>query len=712
MGERARAGIVAIALLAAGVLVPTGTARAASPATFVARGSVEEIDVTHAPPGDAITLHHGDGIVQQGVVDDLGSFIFRTLAPGDGYAVQVGDQSSTSLHVMTRTEAPPQSFYDNQQLASGFGYITMRDGTELGATITLPGPADQGPYPTVIEYSGYDPSHPGHPQPSTQIAQLLGYATVGVNVRGSGCSGGAFSFFEPLQAIDGYDVVEAVAAQPWVLHHEPGMVGISYPGIAQTFVAPTRPPHLAAIAPLSVVADTYRSLADPGGIPNNGFPREWAAERDAQALPYGQGWEQDVVDAGGANAQQCVENQLLRHQNTNLVDLFDAHPFREPVDLADGLAPDLLDTNIDVPVFMGGAWQDEQTGGQSSAIWKALDLSSGKVKLFGTNGTHVDSLVAELNRWYEFLEFYVARRIPHVPDGVRALAPAIFQAATGISGVQLEPDRFSRYTDYDAALRAYEAEPPIRILLENGAGDPSNLGAPFGTSEMSFSSWPPANAVPTAWYMQPDEGLSRARAHIADDDARASTAYIYDPSAKPRTDFNGSMSDIWGAHPDFDWRTLPLGKALAFDSPPLSSTTVVAGPGSVDLWLRSTAVDTDLEVTVSELRPDGQEVYVQNGWLRASTARSTRRGRPCSNRCIPTRRRRSSHCPRDGSSKRASPCSRSRTCSVRARVCASRSRRRAVTARSGRSTRFRPTPAGRSTRSRTRPVTRRRSCFP
>ncbi len=93
---------------------------------------------------------------------------------------------------------------------------------------------------------------------------------------------------------------------------------------------------------------------------------------------------------------------------------------------------------------------------------------------------------------------------------------------------------------------------------------------------------------------------------------------MYDPTAKPATDYSGSTSDIWAAHPNFDWRVLPLGKALAFDSAPLSSTTVMAGPGSVNLYLRSTAADTDVEVTLTELRPDGQEVYVQNGWLRAS----------------------------------------------------------------------------------------------
>jgi predicted acyl esterase len=38
----------------------------------------------------------------------------------------------------------------------------------------------------------------------------------------------------------------------------------------------------------------------------------------------------------------------------------------------------------------------------------------------------------------------------------------------------------------------------------------------------------------------------------------------------------------------------------------------------MDLWLQSSVNDTDLEVTVSEVRTDGQELYLQSGWLRAS----------------------------------------------------------------------------------------------
>jgi uncharacterized protein len=36
------------------------------------------------------------------------------------------------------------------------------------------------------------------------------------------------------------------------------------------------------------------------------------------------------------------------------------------------------------------------------------------------------------------------------------------------------------------------------------------------------------------------------------------------------------------------------------------------------LWVRSSTPDVDLQATVSEVRPDGNETFVQNGWIRAS----------------------------------------------------------------------------------------------
>jgi hypothetical protein len=70
------------------------------------------------------------------------------------------------------------------------------------------------------------------------------------------------------------------------------------------------------------------------------------------------------------------------------------------------------------------------------------------------------------------------------------------------------------------------------------------------------------------------------------------------------------------------------GTGVAFTTDPFANDVEVFGPASADLWVSSTAPDTDLEVTLSEIRPDGQETYVQPGWLRAShraldAARST-----------------------------------------------------------------------------------------
>ena len=114
----------------------------------------------------------------------------------------------------------------------------------------------------------------------------MGFAVVDVNMRGTGCSGGAFNYFEPLQNIDAYDVIETVAHQPWVLHHKVGMLGVSYGGISQLFAAQLRPPHLAAIAPLSVVDATATTLY-PGGVLNTGFAVPWAEGRQFQAQPAG-----------------------------------------------------------------------------------------------------------------------------------------------------------------------------------------------------------------------------------------------------------------------------------------------------------------------------------------------------------------------------------------------------------------------------------------
>jgi X-Pro dipeptidyl-peptidase-like protein len=57
---------------------------------------------------------------------------------------------------------------------------------------------------------------------------------------------------------------------------------------------------------------------------------------------------------------------------------------------------------------------------------------------------------------------------------------------------------------------------------------------------------------------------------------------------------------------------------VSYVSAPLTGDTTAIGAGAVNLWVKSSTPNVDLQATVSEVRPDGSETFVQNGWIRAS----------------------------------------------------------------------------------------------
>jgi predicted acyl esterase len=77
---------------------------------------------------------------------------------------------------------------------------------------------------------------------------------------------------------------------------------------------------------------------------------------------------------------------------------------------------------------------------------------------------------------------------------------------------------------------------------------------------------------------------------------------------------------LWGNASQWDWKwqQSPSGTAVSYVSAPLTANTTIFGSGSVNLWVRSSTPDVDLQATISEVRSDGKETFVQNGWMRAS----------------------------------------------------------------------------------------------
>jgi predicted acyl esterase len=639
-------GLAAVALVA-GLVTPaiTSSARAAS-APFGAHGSVNQVYATGLPANaKAVLLNPHGQVVANQPADSLGGILFRNIPAGSGYRVRVEPNGPTSgsLTVHSAASAPwDPSIYRQTIPDNGYTYLTTRDGIQLAIDVHPPtspagepglpssvkvpnGPDYMPPYPTLIEYSGYGYADPAGPVNGIAVlANLMGFAVVDVNMRGTGCSGGAYDFFEPLQSLDGYDVVETIAHQPWVLNHKVGMMGISYGAISQLFTAQTQPPDLAAIAPLSTIDATATTLY-PGGILNTGFAVAWAQERQQEAEPAGpnggQPYAYKQIQSGDAT---CKANQVLHGEAADLMTKIRQNNYYNPA-VADPLDPTTFVDKIKVPTFLACQWEDEQTGGHCADLVQHFTGTRQKWFTF-TNGAHIDSLdPATFHRLYDFLELFVARQAPILNQAViRAAAPVIYQAALGTpqtDAITLPADPIQLQPTYQSALSAFEALPSVRVLFDNGAGTSptgsQTAGDPYAGFEQSFSNFPVPGTVARKWY------LSAAGTLANTPPTRGGVNwYTSNASALPRADYKGNTGTggLWANASDWTWNwpKSPAGTAVSYVTAPLTANTAVVGGGALTLWVESSTPDVDLQATISEVRPDGKETFVQNGWIRAS----------------------------------------------------------------------------------------------
>jgi putative CocE/NonD family hydrolase len=462
---------------------------------------------------------------------------------------------------------------------TSYGYIPVAQGTdqatELHYKVELPDPAawGDGPYPTVVDYSGYFPGLYIYDGLAERFLDA-GYAVAGVNIRGTGCSGGQFDYFEPRESQDGAEAIEFLAAQAWS-NGRVAMVGKSYPGITQLFVAAQQPPHLVAIVPGNVFGDLYRDVPYPGGILNATFAGGWSAGRIAdQALIH----EYDEPHS----EQTCMEHQAEHAPNPAF------NPFVKAVqpqnnfdgDLYHERSPWYFADQISVPTMLVEAFQDEQVG--SRAIELIERLQPGLAwRLSVTNGDHGEYYGEEMfPQVLRFLSYHLKQEIP--------------AGDTQYAGLSFED-----------ALAQYTAEDRVTVNFENGAN-----GGRRAAFRKTFHTWPPSQTE--VWRLGLGSDGSLAETPAATD---GKVDYNYAPGigSQERGGF-----DLEG-EPPAQWTDRPAdGTSASFTSAALDADKMLFGPASADLWISSTAPDTDLELTLTEVRPDGQEMFVEQGWLRAS----------------------------------------------------------------------------------------------
>jgi putative CocE/NonD family hydrolase len=450
------------------------------------------------------------------------------------------------------------------------GFIPMADGTQLRYTVLLPpGP---GPFPVILNYSGYDPGAIGGARyaagDTTMSASLdqdllrAGYAVLGVNARGSGCSSGTFDFLGPSYGQDGAAAVEWAAREPWS-SGAVGMANWSWAGMSQIATAMNRPPHLRAIAPGMPLTDPRADSFAIGGVRSDGFVSGWwmylhsrwlAARRSAEAAG-------DTACIAQIDANYRAGEDPAVH----LPSLLLRHPLRDAwID-----ARTLLDgvERIEVPVLAFEAYQDEATTARAGHYHERLRPE--QLWYLQSNGDH---------DLYESLEF-------------RATLVAFL-------------DHFVKGLD-----NGFERTPHVQLWQETAA--------PRGTTghaknEQARPRWVVARAsLPLALEARSFALAAGGRLLARGESAGAPDAYRYPvPGASVNADPD---HPAWGALPA-QWRQ----GSLAYTSEPLDADLFGYGAASADLWVSSQSRDADLQLTLTELRPDGQERFVQRGWLRLS----------------------------------------------------------------------------------------------
>ncbi len=436
------------------------------------------------------------------------------------------------------------------------GYITLPDGVQLRYSLWLP-PGD-GPFPTLMQYEGYQAgSNPARATHKEFIPDMLdkGYAVFGVSARGSACSSGTWEVFQEQQARDGAFALEWAAKQPWSTGRV-GLYGYSYAGIMQLWVASMRPKGLVATAPGNTVADTYRDIAYPGGVANILFPSEW-----------GVALQTDWVLAGAQAAQEgdttCLANWPLNHARTDsvAVELL-SHPFDGQWHHDHSAAN--FTPQINVPVLGMRTWQDEETGGRQADYWSQLNPR--RTWLVSSNGNHL--VYQNSKHFVPMLEGFFDHYVKGEDNGFQRTPRVQVWHETGL----------------DSDPRTVTTQPRLPVKVDKtelflGAGGVLT-GTKAGADGASTYKYPSASPIVTDTSSQ---GLQK--------------------------DFNASTWSVAGHD--------AAGRAV-FTTPPLAQALTTYGPSSADLYVSTTAPDVDLQVTVTEVRPDGQELYVQRGWLRAS----------------------------------------------------------------------------------------------
>ena len=150
-------------------------------------------------------------------------------------------------------------------------------------------------------------------------------------------------------------------------------------------------------------------------------------------------------------------------------------------------------------------------------------------------------------------------------------------------------------------------------MFESGAGH-EVIGATAHRYETQTDSFPPKGVKPRRWYFADGAVLNESAP-----DGSGADSYSDDPDAGELAYSMELLSDLdQFTRPKviIDWTRFSDSHRVAYQTAPLTESVLIAGSGHVDLWMCAGSADTAVQVTLTEVRPDGMEQRLQCGWHR------------------------------------------------------------------------------------------------
>ena len=468
--------------------------------------------------------------------------------------------------------------------------VPMRDGVVLFADIYRP--AVPGRFPVLLERTPYDKDKDNEIDLGGKAAER-GYIVIVQDVRGRYSSGGEWYPFRH-ESQDGFDTVEWAAGLPYS-DGRVGMFGSSYVGATQMLAAIAHPPHLAGICPMFTPSNYHDGWVYQGGALEQWFDETWTSIL-----------ARDTVDRYLKNATNAMEGaRVLPLKDYELFHLTGA---LEPGSLTPQFAHYFLDwlshpnfdeywlpwsiedhyPEIRVPALTVAAWYDIFLGG-SLKNYLGVKQEGGRDNarrnqhLLITIGGHAGS----------------GRKIGDVDFGPAA----------------------AEFDEAEATLEWYD-------FLFKGKRNRMATGTPVRIFVMGSNTWrdeqewPVARARPTKFYLH-----SAGGANSADGDGSLSPntpvseppdSYEYDPQNPVPTAGGPLCCDAHEPAGARDQRAVEKRHdVLVYTTQPFSADTEVTGPLKVELYARSSAIDTDFTAKLVDVDPSGFARNLTEGIVRA-----------------------------------------------------------------------------------------------